>query len=442
MSEFIKFTPELLNGQNISILREIGRQLGVKSSSSKPKEELILSILQIQEGSLEPVAPSKRGAPAKNVDVSAFYLRDSGSEEPSDEVLYIPNIVKDVLIFRDDNVIESEGVVRLVYPEQYGFILFDMSKRTDKDVFITKQNVCANNLKDGDLVKCTSKLGQNGCLYLDKIISVNGSDKLPDKDRVSINDLPAVYPDKKIPLYDGDYKNKGVRIVDLFTPIGYGQRVAIIGERFTGKKTLVKDIALSIKNNVQDAIIFTILLGESPELISDFKKELGDVLVATSFNQDHEDHIKAFTTVCSRVKRLAEAGENVVLAVGSLSNLFVNSINSDNAIKENEKVVSLIKKAFISAKNIENGGSLTVIVGIDKKDFIKYESEFAPLINCDIILSKELASKRVFPAIDLVSSFTERDNVLSQKNDYVSANSVRKAIVDGKIDLGDAILEY
>ena len=436
MSEFIKFTPEILRGQNISILREIGRKIGVKSSSTKLKDELILNIIKIQNGELEPDVQSKRGAPTKNVDVSAFYRREI---VPDEEILYPTDFQTEVFEFNDVSPVNTKGFFKLISQDGYGFVLKEPTKRSYDDVFVSQNIVTKYNIKDGDYVLCDSKKSHNGLYYLNTVYFINDISVDDLTTRADFDNLQVAYPNKKLSFLDSNL-SKSAGIVDAFAPIGFGQRAMVVGENFTGKTTLIKDLALSVSKNSDVSAYFVVLLGQSPEVISDFKTAFGDNLYATSYDDDVDSHISVIDFVLNRSKRLVELGQNVVVFACPSSNVL--SVNHEDVAEKNTQILSAFKKLVALGRNVVDGASLTIVFSIDKKDYLANEYFFAPVVNCKIVLSNDLASKRVFPAIDLLASVSQKDYVLLSKTDYDMAKAVRMDVSNGKINLDDYILNF
>lgn len=439
MPQFIKFTPEILNGQNISILREIGRKVGVKSSSTKLKDELILNIIKIQNGEIEPDTQSKRGAPAKQVDVSAFYRQEVQEPIKEDEILYPTDFPCEVFEFNDVNPVNTRGYFKLISQDGYGFILKEPTKMSYDDVFVSQNMVAKYNLKDGDYVLCDAKKGQNSLYFLNEIYFINDISVDDLTAKTNFEDLQATYPDKRLSFAD-NYNSKSLGIVDLFAPIGFGQRAMIVGDKFTGKTTLLKNLALSVSKNKDVSAYFVLLLGQSPEVVFDFKKDFNNDLYATSYEDDLDTHLSTINFVLNRAKRLVELGQNVVVFACPSSNVL--STNHTDVVEKNSQILSNFKKLVGLGRNVIDGGSLTVVFTIDKNDYVANEYAFAPIVNCKISLSNDLANKRVFPAIDILSSVSQKDYVLLNSAEYDKANAVRKGLSNGKIDVDDYILNF
>ncbi|MBR5192368.1 MAG: transcription termination factor Rho [Clostridia bacterium] len=447
MATFKKLSNELLDKQHLSVLREIGRVIGVKSSTSKKKEDLIKGILDIQNNKLKPVEPSKRGAPPKiKIDISAF-LEAESKEKPYDDV---PLEHKN-LTFNDSSsgAIVVEGVLEL-HVSGFGFLRVNNYENSKEDVYVSPQNIRKYNLRRGDKVKAKAKTVREGdSMALQEVLSINDLTPETFLKRANFDDLIPYYPTERIKLetFNNDLS---IRCIDLFAPLGMGQRGLIVAPPKTGKTTLLKLIAQSIEENYKDVKLIVLLIDERPEEVTDIKRSVKGEVVFSTFDEGAEHHIRAAELVVNRAKRLVEVGQNVVILMDSITRLaraYNNTIESSGkTLSGGLDPVALQgpKRFFGSARNIENGGSLTILSTAlietgSRMDDVIYE-EFKGTGNMEIHLSRELSEKRIFPAIDLYKSGTRKDELLLTEEEQKVVYELRR-ILQQRTDATDSLLD-
>lgn len=447
MKEFKKFTREELEGMSLTVLRVIGREIGVKSPSSLNKERLIDDIMAIQAGTLRPVAPSSVGAPPKSkIDVSMYYLVPKEYQEYNDKPLEYR--FNDVL---EDDCFISEGVLEQT-TQSYGFLRVSNYENSDGDIFISGQNIKKYNLRVGDKVKCYAKVERKDeSAAFRSAITINDLQPEVFLDRDNFDDLTPYYPTSRINLITEQTKDDlALRCLDLFAPLGKGQRGLIVAPPKTGKTTLLKKIAQAIETNHPEIKLIILLIDERPEEVTDIKRSVSGEVVFSTFDENPIHHVRASELVIKRAKRLVEVGQDVVILMDSITRL----ARAYNSTKESSgKVLSggidptaLIgpKRFFGTARNIEDGGSLTILSTalIDtgsRMDDVIYE-EFKGTGNMEIHLSRELSEKRIFPAIDLNKSGTRNDHLLLTEEEKEAVEKLRK-ILSEKHDATDVLLD-
>ena len=447
MATFKKLSNELLDKQHLSVLREIGRVIGVKSSTSKKKEDLIKGILDIQNNKLKPVEPSKRGAPPKiKIDISAF-LEAESKEKPYDDV---PLEHKN-LTFNDSSsgAIVVEGVLEL-HVSGFGFLRVNNYENSKEDVYVSPQNIRKYNLRRGDKVKAKAKTVREGdSMALQEVLSINDLTPETFLKRANFDDLIPYYPTERIKLetFNNDLS---IRCIDLFAPLGMGQRGLIVAPPKTGKTTLLKLIAKSIEKNHPEVKLIVLLIDERPEEVTDIRRSVNGEVVFSTFDEGAEHHIRAAELVVNRAKRLVEVGQNVVILMDSITRLaraYNNTIESSGkTLSGGLDPVALQgpKRFFGSARNIENGGSLTILSTAlietgSRMDDVIYE-EFKGTGNMEIHLSRELSEKRIFPAIDLYKSGTRKDELLLTEEEQKVVYELRR-ILQQRTDATDSLLD-
>ena len=326
--------------------------------------------------------------------------------------------------FNFDNIVVVEGVLEIL-PDNYGFLRssdFNYISSPD-DVFVSTNQIRNYGLKTGDTVKALVRLPKEGEKYfsLQKALEVNGRDLAFIKDRVSFEYLTPLFPQEKFNLA-GKNATLSTRIVDLFAPIGKGQRAMIVAQPKTGKTMLLKDIANSISANHPEAYMMILLIDERPEEVTDMQRSVNAEVIASTFDEAAEKHVKVANLVLSKAQRMVECGHDVVILLDSITRLAraYNTVTpASGKIFSGGLDASALhrpKRFFGAARNIEGGGSLTIIATalIDtgsKMDEVIFE-EFKGTGNMELQLDRKIANKRIFPAVDLSMSSTRRDDLL------------------------------
>lgn len=344
--------------------------------------------------------------------------------------------------FNFDNLVVVEGVLEIL-PDNYGFLRssdFSYISSPD-DVFVSTQQIRNYGLKTGDSVKGIVRLPKEGEKYfsLQKAIEVNGRDLDFIKDRVAFEYLTPLFPQEKFNLA-GKNATISTRIVDLFTPIGKGQRAMIVAQPKTGKTMLLKDIANSISANHPEAYMMILLIDERPEEVTDMSRSVNAEVIASTFDESADKHVKVANLVLAKAQRMVECGHDVVILLDSITRL-ARAYNT--VTPASGKVLSggvdanamhKPKRFFGAARKIENGGSLTIIATalIDtgsKMDEVIFE-EFKGTGNMELQLDRKISNKRIFPAVDLVASSTRRDDLLLDETTQQRMWILRKYLAD------------
>lgn len=323
-----------------------------------------------------------------------------------------------------EGIIDTEGVLEIM-PDNYGFLRssdFNYLSSPD-DVYVSQSQIRLFGLKTGDTITGEVRPPKEGEKYfpLIKIKEING--RTPDfvRDRVAFEHLTPLFPDEKFMLAENN-STLSTRILDLFAPIGKGQRGMIVAQPKTGKTVLLKEVANAIAANHPEAYLIVLLIDERPEEVTDMKRSVNGEVVASTFDKEASEHVKVANLVLSKAKRMVECGHDVVILLDSITRL-ARAYNT--VAPASGKVLSggvdanalhKPKRFFGAARNIENGGSLTILATalIDtgsKMDEVIFE-EFKGTGNMELQLDRKIANKRIFPAIDLVSSSTRRDDLL------------------------------
>lgn len=323
------------------------------------------------------------------------------------------------------DLIDARGVLEIM-PEGHGFLRsgdYNYLASPD-DVYLTKQQIKSHALKPGDVVECTVKAPREGEKYypLSTIVRVNGRSPEFIRDRVQFEHLTPLFPDEKFDLTSGRMANISTRVVDMFAPIGKGQRGLIVAPPKTGKTILLKDIANAIAENHPETYIMILLIDERPEEVTDMMRSVNAEVIASTFDEPAERHVKIAGIVLEKAKRMVECGHDVVILLDSITRL-ARAYNT--CAPASGKILSggvdanalqKPKRFFGAARNIEGGGSLTIIATAltetsSKMDEVIFE-EFKGTGNMELQLDRKLSNKRIFPAVDIMASSTRRDDLL------------------------------
>ena len=340
--------------------------------------------------------------------------------------------------------ITGNGVLEIVQ-DGYGFLRssdYNYLSSPD-DIYVSQQQVKKYSLKTGDVVECTVRPPHDGDKYflLSTVMSINGRQPAEVRDRVSFEHLTPLFPEEKFNL-TGDPRttNPSTRIVDLFAPIGKGQRALIVAQPKTGKTILMKDIANAIAANHPEAYIMMLLIDERPEEVTDMSRTVNAEVIASTFDEPAERHVKIAGIVLEKAKRMVECGHDVVIFLDSITRLAraYNTVSpaSGKVLTGGVDANALQKpkRFFGAARKIEGGGSLTIIATAlvdtgSKMDEVIFE-EFKGTGNSEIQLDRMLSNKRIFPSINLVQSSTRRDDLLQDQTTLNRMWIVRKFIAE------------
>ncbi|WP_207422703.1 transcription termination factor Rho [Desertivirga brevis] len=326
-----------------------------------------------------------------------------------------------------DNVIVNEGVLEIM-PDGYGFLRSsDYNYLTSPDdIYVSQSQIKLFGLKTGDTVRGSIRPPKEGEKYfpLVRVEAINGRVPAEVRDRVPFDYLTPLFPTERLNLY-ADTGNQSTRIMDLFTPIGKGQRGLIVAQPKTGKTMLLKDVANAIAKNHPEVYLIILLIDERPEEVTDMARSVRAEVVSSTFDEPAERHVKIANIVLEKAKRMVECGHDVVILLDSITRL-ARAYNT--VAPASGKILSggvdanalhKPKRFFGAARNIEDGGSLTILATalIDtgsKMDEVIFE-EFKGTGNMELQLDRKLSNKRIFPAIDLTASSTRRDDLLHDR---------------------------
>ncbi|MEQ3661195.1 MAG: transcription termination factor Rho [Flavobacterium sp.] len=344
--------------------------------------------------------------------------------------------------FEFDGIIESEGVLEMM-PDGYGFLRssdYNYLSSPD-DIYLSQSQIRLFGLKTGDTVKGVVRPPKEGEKYfpLVRVSKINGHDPQEVRDRISFEHLTPIFPKEKFNIAEKQ-STVSTRIIDLFSPIGKGQRGMIVAQPKTGKTMLLKEIANAIAANHPEVYLIVLLIDERPEEVTDMQRSVKGEVIASTFDREPQEHVKIANIVLEKAKRLTECGHDVVVLLDSITRLAraYNTVQpaSGKVLSGGVDANALQKpkRFFGAARNVENGGSLSIIATAltdtgSKMDEVIFE-EFKGTGNMELQLDRRIANKRIFPAIDLVSSSTRRDDLLLDDSTVQRMWIMRKYLAD------------
>lgn len=339
-----------------------------------------------------------------------------------------------------EGIVESEGVLDIMQ-EGYGFLRssdYNYLSSPD-DIYVSQSQIRLFGLRTGDTVCGSIRPPKEGEKYypLIKVLKINGCEPQTIRDRISFDNLTPLFPNEKFNL-TGRKSSISTRVIDIFAPIGKGQRGMIVAQPKTGKTTLLKEIANAISTNHPEVYLMVLLIDERPEEVTDMQQSVKGEIISSTFDKEASEHVKIANIVLEKAKRLVECGHDVVILLDSITRLAraYNTVqpSSGKVLTGGLDANALHKpkRFFGAARNIENGGSLSIIATAltdtgSKMDDVIFE-EFKGTGNMELQLERRIANRRIFPAIDLLSSSTRRDDLLLDTNTLQKTWILRKII--------------
>ena len=342
-----------------------------------------------------------------------------------------------------EGILTGSGVLEMM-PDGYGFLRSsDYNYLTSPDdIYVSQSQIKLFGLKTGDVVDGPIRPPKEGEKYfpLVKVEKINGRSPEYVRDRVPFDHLTPLFPEEKFDLTSGRYGNISTRVVDMFSPIGKGQRGLIVAQPKTGKTMLLKDIANAISENHPEVFMIILLIDERPEEVTDMARSVKAEVISSTFDEPAERHVKVASIVLEKAKRMVECGHDVVILLDSITRLAraYNTVSpaSGKVLSGGVDANALHKpkRFFGAARNIENGGSLTIIATAltdtgSKMDDVIFE-EFKGTGNMELQLDRKLSNKRIFPAVDITASRTRRDDLLLDKDTLNRMWILRKYLSD------------
>ena len=354
--------------------------------------------------------------------------------EPAEEELVIPDLGENVI---------AMGTLECT-PDGYGFLRsadYNYLSSPD-DIYVSKDQVRQYGLKPGDTVECSIRVNPQPEKFfpMEKVIRINGLPPEMAKHRIAFENLTPLFPDQKFKLCTGHNDSLSVRMIDLFSPIGKGQRGLIVAQPKTGKTVLLKELANAILKNNPEVYMIILLIDERPEEVTDMQRSVNAEVIASTFDEPADNHVRVANIVHEKAKRLVESGHDVVILLDSITRLAraYNTVapSSGKVLSGGVEAQALHKpkRFFGAARNIENGGSLTIIATAltetgSKMDDLIFE-EFKGTGNMELQLDRKLANRRIFPAVDIPASSTRRDDLLLPADVLSRMWQIRKMLSD------------
>ncbi len=406
--------------------------------STKEEKEETPKVVEKKEESQETKAETKkRGRKKKEVEKPAPTIPEEkveSQESKEEETFELPNLGEHVI---------AMGTLECA-PDGYGFLRsadYNYLSSPD-DVYVSKDQVRQYGLKPGDTVECSIRVNPQPDKFfpMDKVIRINGLAPELAKKRTAFENLTPLFPDQKFKLCTGHNDSLSVRMIDLFAPIGKGQRGLIVAQPKTGKTVLLKELANAILKNNPEVYMIVLLIDERPEEVTDMQRSVNAEVIASTFDEPAENHVKVANIVHEKAKRLVESGHDVVILLDSITRLAraYNTVapSSGKVLSGGVEAQALHKpkRFFGAARNIENGGSLTIIATAltetgSKMDDLIFE-EFKGTGNMELQLDRKLANRRIFPAVDIPASSTRRDDLLLPPDVLTRMWQIRKQLSD------------
>ena len=389
-----------IENYSLSELKELAKEKGLKNISKLKKEELITALSE-----------------------------EKMSESSNDSERYkVTN--------EDDSIVE--GILE-VLPDGYGFLRGENYLPTPKDVYISPIQIKRFRLNTGDMIKGIARTPKEEEKFPALIFvgEVNGQSPENAYRRKSFDDLTPIYPTERLKL-ETVQNEYAMRIIDLMSPVGKGQRGMIVAQPKVGKTTLLKKIANSITSNNPEVELIVLLIDERPEEVTDMKRSINGTVIYSTFDELPEHHVKVAEMVLERAKRLTEQNKDVVILLDSITrlarayNLVIPTSGRTLSGGLDPSALHKPKKFFGAARNIENGGSLTILATAlvetgSRMDDVIFE-EFKGTGNMDVHLDRKLSEKRIFPALDINKSGTRREDLLLTKEEQEAVYLLRKAL--------------
>ena len=441
---------KMLKAKKLAELIEIAEQIGLKDTKGMKKQDLIDAITKNpdKETSSVNTKPQPEENKQNNFEKRPRNGSNKGHHNKNFSNKKEDNFNKDNRRkykepdFEFDGIIESEGVLEIMQ-DGYGFLRssdYNYLSSPD-DIYVSQSQIKLFGLKTGDTVHGTVRPPKDGEKYfpLIKVNKINGLNPEVVRDRVSFEHLTPLFPEEKFNISSKE-STISTRIIDLFSPIGKGQRGMIVSQPKTGKTMLLKDVANAIAANHPEVFQIILLIDERPEEVTDMQRNVKGEVVASTFDEPADRHVRVANIVLEKAKRLVECGHDVVILLDSITRLAraYNTVQpaSGKILSGGVDANALHKpkRFFGAARNIENGGSLSIISTAltetgSKMDEVIFE-EFKGTGIMELQLDRRISNRRIFPAIDLVSSSTRRDDLLLDENTIQRMWIMRKYLAD------------
>ncbi len=440
--------PDILKDKKLAELREIGAALKIENAAKLKKSELLEILTKMHEDALKEQEgteePAEEPVKKKAVRKSTKKAEETASESEETEAAPLESEQQEAPAEpqeeKEDNRYETTGILDLA-EGGFGFLRFDNFLTSDRDIYVSPAQIRRFNLKTGDEICCIARKPGTGERFgaLLYVKTVNGDEPGVAKTRKDFSMLTPVFPNERINLEKGS-SVLSMRLVDLVAPIGKGQRGLIVAPPKAGKTTLLKQIAHAIEAQDLGAELIVLLVDERPEEVTDMQRSIKGKVIYSTFDEQPQHHVKVAEMVLERARRLVEHGKDVIILLDSITRLAraYNLVepSSGRTLSGGLDPVALYKpkKFFGSARNMEEGGSITILATAlietgSRMDDMIYE-EFKGTGNMELHLDRKLQEKRIFPAINLNKSGTRNEDLLMSQEELEAVWLMRRAVAD------------
>lgn len=424
-----------LKGKKVAELRELAQTLGIEGYANMKKAELVEVIMSSEKAKDEA---------AETSEIEETSQKQKNKDENKQERHMKPE---------KEGRFETEGILELA-DAGFGFLRFDNFLTSEKDIYVSPNQIRRFNLKTGDkvrgIVRKPNESEKFGALLY--VVAVNDDEPGVSIRRPNFEDLTPIFPDERLTLEDSPI-DLSMRLIDLIAPIGKGQRGLIVAPPKAGKTVLLKKIANSIEAKYPDVEMIVLLVDERPEEVTDMKRSLrGGEVIYSTFDEQPDHHVKVAEMVLARAQRLAEHGKDVVILLDSITrlarayNLVVPASGRTLSGGLDPGALHKPKKFFGAARNIEEGGSITILATAlvetgSRMDDVIFE-EFKGTGNMELHLDRKLSEKRIFPAININKSGTRKEDLLMTPEEMEGIWSMRRAMANGEVqDITETIID-
>ena len=442
-------TREIYSEMTLVDLKNKAKELGIKNISKLKKSELIDELVKVTPNSIEKngvvlrekIAPKIREKESTNNTNNGYSTRENNiTEEQKEEK-------KEKLKVMINESGSAKGVLEVQENNNFGFLRCDNYLTSENDIYVSPSQIRRFNLRTGDEVQGKVREAKDGekfkaLLFVEK---VNGDNPEKAIGRKNFETLTPIYPNERLHLETNNEKDLSSRLMDIICPIGKGQRGIIVAPPKAGKTTLLKRIAQNITINHPDVKLIVLLIDERPEEVTDMKRSINGDVIYSTFDEEPQNHAKVAQMVLERAKRMVEQGKDVVILLDSITrlsrayNLTITPTGSTLSGGLDPGALIMPKKFFGAARNIEEGGSLTILATAlietgSRMDDMIFE-EFKGTGNMEVHLDRRLQERRIFPAIDIYKSGTRKEDLLLTDEEKEVAYAIRKVMYrDGNIE--------
>ncbi|NLK94331.1 MAG: transcription termination factor Rho [Clostridiales bacterium] len=432
-------TKEQYENKTLAELKEIAKELGIKNISKFKKNELIDEIILSNSHSVKKDGVILKEKIAPKVDNRTNLNKNNNQMKPEEKKEQLKSIINNSDI--------AKGILEILENNSFGFLRCKNYLTSSEDIYVSPSQIRRFNLKTGDEVIGKVREAKEGekfkaLIYVDK---VNGEHPEKAIGRTAFENLIPIYPTERIRLESNNSSDLSSRLMDIICPIGKGQRGIIVAPPKAGKTTLLKKIAQSISANEPESVLIVLLIDERPEEVTDMQRSINGEVIYSTFDEEPQNHAKVSQIVLERAKRIVEQGKDVIILLDSLTrlsrayNLTVTPSGRTLSGGLDPSALIMPKKFFGAARNIENGGSLTILATAlvdtgSRMDDMIFE-EFKGTGNMEVHLDRKLQERRIFPAIDIYKSGTRKEDLLLNEEEKEVAFSLRKTMYkEGNIE--------